>query len=736
MDELERPAKQTAKELTVLGMAIALHALTFAVLNWLQFRTFYCVEWEDLAAWNQVAWHTAHGRLFYQTITDEYFLTHVCPIYLLLAIPYRVFPHIATFLTMGSLALAMGALPLYHLARRHVRVPGGALMFALTYLLYGPLHCIDMEGTYPIHFAVPLLILMALCFEMRWFGWFCLSSFLALLCKENVALVLVFLGLYGLWRRYPIRWPAFMLGVGLLWYFACAQIILPAIHSDQSSGVYFARWRGGGVMGIAASVLRSPLDYLRLALSHNRLVFLLQLLGPLCFLPLLSPAILVAAVPTFAQVLLLNRAWLYHSDRHWAAPALPFLMVAALKAVAPVCRFLDRLRHGPAGGTPRPATQYAVLTGLLVASAVSNFLPNIFSRSRGRYCIYDTRFLSARNVFAREFRQMDDGDRIAWDLIKLIPPDASVATSGDLLPALSSRAVCVQFGAEPGPAKARPVEYADVDWILLHFADMYFGSGRYRCAGDERTKRLLLELVADGRWEVHRTVGRFILLKARAPALASPAAGQAAKGEAEQFLESIGLQPGPGPLCEAAERAMEREDWDEAIHLLWKATEAAPDYSHPWHRLGRALSEAGRPVDAEQCYRRSISCQPTDLRAHFELGVLLLRQSRLDEAEVQFKVALSRLPMFASCVAALGETYLAGGRIAKAIRTLRRALRLEPDLVEARVLLAQALHAAGKTPHALGELRRALSHAKVPAVREQIREQIERLASSQGTPGS
>ncbi|MBM4050600.1 MAG: DUF2079 domain-containing protein, partial [Planctomycetes bacterium] len=97
---------------------VLLYAGLFTALNVLRYRAFFCTEWEDLAVRNQMLWNAAHGRLWTQSIFCFPHPDHFEPIEFLLVPFYWLRPHVTTLFALQSLALGLGAVPIFLIARR------------------------------------------------------------------------------------------------------------------------------------------------------------------------------------------------------------------------------------------------------------------------------------------------------------------------------------------------------------------------------------------------------------------------------------------------------------------------------------------------------------------------------------------------------------------------------------------------------------------------------------------
>lgn len=159
-------------------------------------------------------------------------------------------------------------------------------------------------------------------------------------------------------------------------------------------------------------------------------------------------------------------------------------------------------------------------------------------------------------------------------------------------------------------------------------------------------------------------------------------------------------------LLANAERALSQAD--NARSALKQALLRQP--FHPaYHAMEADLHlDIGQPVEAEAALRRSLSAKADFLPAVSALGVLLMDQSRFEEA----------LPVLERCVALkpdspaynnnLGACHLARKQLISAIFCFQRAVQLDPAYFTARYNLARALIAKGDDAGAVPHLDRLL----------------------------
>jgi hypothetical protein len=108
--------------------------------------------------------------------------------------------------------------------------------------------------------------------------------------------------------------------------------------------------------------------------------------------------------------------------------------------------------------------------------------------------------------------------------------------------------------------------------------------------------------------------------------------------------------------------------------------------------------------DTETLFQHAIAVTQRNHVAQVNLGLLRLKQGRLDEASAHLLAGLRLAPRSAIAAGLLGDVRAAQGRTEEAIRLYRRALELEPGAHRWRRPLADALAARGRLDEAAGVL--------------------------------
>jgi protein O-mannosyl-transferase len=142
---------------------------------------------------------------------------------------------------------------------------------------------------------------------------------------------------------------------------------------------------------------------------------------------------------------------------------------------------------------------------------------------------------------------------------------------------------------------------------------------------------------------------------------------------------------------------------------IWEDTLAkAPDNERVHFNLGEILDRRGRINEAIAQYRRTLEIRPDNANAHTNLGIALANCGQADEAIAHFREVLKIMPDYAEVHCNLSISLLGENQVDEAIVHLRRALDINPNLAAARNYLASALASTGQFDEAIVQWRKAL----------------------------
>ena len=279
---------------TLVAAAVAAYAAGFAALSVLRHDGFVTGRF-DLGNMVQAVWSTAHGDPLEMTGLHGDQVSrlgaHVDPILVLFAPLWWIWPSPDMLLVVQAIAVALGAVPVFWLARKHLRSARAGLGFACAYLLYPATGWLTLNEFHPVALATPLLLFAFWYLDEDRLLPFALFAIAASACKEEIALVVAGFGIwYALSRRRWLAGGAIAL-VGGAWAAVAIAVIIPH-YNDGAESDFYGRYSevGGSAAGILKTTVTDPLRIADAAFSSRDLRFLLQLVAPLAGLCLLSPS--------------------------------------------------------------------------------------------------------------------------------------------------------------------------------------------------------------------------------------------------------------------------------------------------------------------------------------------------------------------------------------------------------------------------------------------------------------
>lgn len=258
----------------------------------------------DLGIYDSLVWNMLHGGSFFKTPPwagpgQSHFGNHAEFFAYVLVPLYALHQNAGTLLLIQAAFLGSAAIPLFKLARRHVGA-WPACVIALTYLLYPALHG---ENLFEFHFLPigPFLLWWAWYFlEVRRDGWATVFVLFTLACREDVSAWVAVLGLYfALTGRRP-RVGVLLAVVGTLWCFALKFVAMPAVGGGESfTDIYKNLLPPGSksFAGVVMTVLANPSFTVWTLAENTKLIYMLQILVPLAFLPFRRPIWALLALP-------------------------------------------------------------------------------------------------------------------------------------------------------------------------------------------------------------------------------------------------------------------------------------------------------------------------------------------------------------------------------------------------------------------------------------------------------
>src|SRR3989339_229605 len=469
----------------MLVFFIAAYTGFFSYLSVLKYKAFFSLAGDDLAISNNILWHSAKGNFFYQSIGEHLLDFNAGFFYFFLSAAYRLYPHIPTLFVFEHFALALGSIPLYHIGKKLFNSRRIAFVSAVAYLFSNHLHQLSFADQNPmVAFSVTFFLCAFYFFYKRNLAGFVIFALLTMACREDAAFTIAAFSLYAFLKRTDLRWKVIpgLLGGGyflVFWHF-----LSPFLNYSPHNHPYIWNFFGENQNKYTLSqlVLNNFTHFIQriIRIDSFRTIVNFFIHPVYCVFFLFSPLIFVLSLPTLLAIQLSAQKYFVSLESvHHFALGVPVFFLASLSGIYNIAALLQK------NGILRSHSAKNKMLWLLVIlfslfQVSSNFGRNIRLPYGGLYRedldIADHRFVAAKNMYDPVFYRQDEHDKKAWDLITMIPTEASVSTSKTYLAALSSRDKIFYFGTKRESNDSEGHDF-DVDYIFLNKNNDYSGFG-------------------------------------------------------------------------------------------------------------------------------------------------------------------------------------------------------------------------------------------------------------------
>jgi len=410
----------------LLWVAVAAHFAGFYGHSLYRYSHYTCFE--DLDHFEHWLWSTLNGELFYNFDHEtSQFGVHCSPVLFLLLPVYACWQSPRLVLLVHVLFLSLAAVPLFMLARLALRDARAGLLIALAYLCYPPLNKMIMSpvaGTHEISLVPPFIVLMIYAAEARKPWLLLVSALLVLSVKENMPPVVAGLGVWLLLRRRYKIGAACIVG-GVLWFAFAMFVVMPLGQGRNAFEmaalrVEFPPELGKSLPQVLVSCVTKPVTSLGVIFGPSRTRFMKEMLGPLGFLPVLSPEAWLPAAASWAQALLSSEDKFRCAYRWRHTALIPLVFVAATYAMLRVTLMLEWLRARKQVRLPAASSLAVALAAALFGLAwashlwIDNWMPPSDAKEH------------AYIMTSERARQVDEA-------LEVVPAKAKVIASHNLL---------------------------------------------------------------------------------------------------------------------------------------------------------------------------------------------------------------------------------------------------------------------------------------------------------------
>ena len=439
----------------IVFLAVICYTIILSYYAIYKYNCFNAYAW-DLGIFNQSFWTTLHtDKFLFSTVelfinpTGCFFGTHFSPILFLVLPIYSLYSSPETLLVFQSLILALGAVPLYFFTKDTINKKTIAVAFSLAYLLYVPLHGVNLFD-FHVQAFLPVLFFCVTYFlgKEKWPYYF-LFTILSLFVAENVPLIIFFIGIYGFWlyRKQlvdsirqqtltdkKILIPVITVVIAICWSAFASWIQNSYYPVDPAYLHLFRAVDNWSILGVQGTPLNLPIHVILNPGSvlgavsfdlYPKLLYIFLLFAPLLFLPFRSGLTVITFV-WLVPSLLSNYPPYYVVGTHYPAYIIPFIFMAAVIAAK---KNVQR-PHPPLGSYVKKLL-FVSLVFALIVSPVSPILAN----SNG----FD--FSSTVNFPLGQYSppRITEHEKLLHEIVDMVPTNGSIITQNSIFPHFSSR---------------------------------------------------------------------------------------------------------------------------------------------------------------------------------------------------------------------------------------------------------------------------------------------------------
>lgn len=245
----------------------------------------------------------------------SHFAVHFSPIYYLLLPIYMLIPDPRTLLVMQALIVVSGVIPLMLICKNHKLTEPACFAFAVIYTLYPCFAGGCFTYIHENNFLAPLVL---------WFMYFCekgktipkiIFAILLLLVKEDAAVYVAVISMYFLFTDKNYKSNLFILILSVIYFVTITHFL-----AKYGDGVMTGRYNNyifdnsNSLVSMIWSVLKNPVYVLNQSFTDEKLIFILQMLLPLGFMPFITknPKRFILIIPFLLINLMTNYQWQYN----------------------------------------------------------------------------------------------------------------------------------------------------------------------------------------------------------------------------------------------------------------------------------------------------------------------------------------------------------------------------------------------------------------------------------------
>lgn len=290
----------------------------------------------DFGLYDQGIWLLSRGHSPFVTLMGRNLFGDHSSFILVLLIPlYWVFSSTALLFVVQSVVIAIGAIPVYWFSRDRLRNEALSAVMAAVYLIHPSIGWTNLENFHPDAALGTFVAFAIWAANARRWGWYWFAIGLCLAVKEDVAFVLIPLGI----------WVAFMIdrkkGLITSAISLTTMLLMFLVVMRSFTGIAFRNsWRipFGGVGGLLKTAVTRPTKLMAYLWGENRPMYIWQMLAPAGFVFLVEPSLTAIGIVMLASNVV-STFWYQHQIHyHYSMIIVPCVVMGTIWALGRLSR--------------------------------------------------------------------------------------------------------------------------------------------------------------------------------------------------------------------------------------------------------------------------------------------------------------------------------------------------------------------------------------------------------------
>ncbi|WP_267383699.1 DUF2079 domain-containing protein [Cyanobacterium sp. uoEpiScrs1] len=301
----------------------------------------------DLAIFDNGIYLISQGKTPFVSLRGIHILgDHAAFILYVIAGLYKIHPSVYWLFGLQAIALSLGVLPVWQLARYANLNEKSAIAVAVSYILYPIIFNLNLFDFHPETLTLPAFFWALLSAKKNNIFTFVLALIFILSCRDALSLTIAAMGVWLILGEKNIKFGLISLGLGIGWFILATKIIIPQFSGEQVAAVARYDFLGVSLPEIILNLFLKPQIVLSHLLTLDNLEYLLLLLCPLIwglvpkhFFPLIS------AFPILFLNLLTENKEQKDLLHQYSLPILPFLILVVILSLSTGQGWIQKPKH-------------------------------------------------------------------------------------------------------------------------------------------------------------------------------------------------------------------------------------------------------------------------------------------------------------------------------------------------------------------------------------------------------